>query len=88
MANIELTTTSGFTSSYSWLAPTSLGRLSAQAMANINIHENSMPDIQPINNDNNEDSNKASNEVNDEIDDENTANSSLNTKTHVYKRKK
>jgi len=88
MANIELTTTSGFTSSYSWLAPTSLGRLSAQAMANINIHENSMPDIQPINNDNNEDSNKASNEVNDEIDDENIINPLPNTQKYVYKRKR
>ena len=57
-------------------------------MANINIHENLMPDIQLINNDNNEDSNKASNKVNDKIDDKNTANSSLNTKTHVYKRKR
>ena len=44
MANIESTTiTSGPTSLYSWSILTSLGRLSAQTMANTNTHENSTP---------------------------------------------
>ncbi len=57
-------------------------------MVNFNIYKNSMSNIQLINNDNNEDSNEASNKVNNEIDNKNTANSSLNTKIHVYKRKR
>ena len=88
MTSIESTTTSDSTSSYSWSALISLGRLSAQVMANINTHGNLTPNIQPINTDNNNDSNEVSNEVNDKIDDKNITNLSLNTQKYVYKRKR
>src|ERR1043165_963480 len=88
MANIEsTTTTSGPTSSYSWSTPISLGRLSAQTMANTNTHENSTPNSQLINTDN-KDNDEVSNEVNDEFDDENTTNLLSNAQTHVHRRKR
>ncbi len=88
MTSIELTTISDSTSSYSWLAPTSLGKLSAQVMANTNTHGNLTPNIQLINTDNNNDSNEVSNEVNDEIDDENIINPLPNTQKYVHKKKR
>ena len=88
MTSIESTTTSDSTSSYSWSALISLGRLSAQVMTNTNTHENSTPNIKLINTDNNNDSNEVSNEVNDEIDNENITNLLPNTQKYVYKRKR
>ena len=88
MTSIESTTTSDSTSSYSWSALISLGRLSAQVMANINTHGNLTPNIQLINTDNNNDSNEVSNKVNNEIDDKNITNLSPNIQKYIHKRKR
>ena len=94
MANIEsTTTTSNSTSLYSWSKITSLGRLSAQSMANTASSNNSTPNssnpnTQTTNINDTKDINDVNNEIDEEVDDESTTILASNIQTHPNKKRR
>ena len=94
MANIEsTTTTSNSTSLYSWSKTTSLGRLSAQSMANTAFSNNSTPNssnpnTQTTNINNTKDINDVNNEIDEEVDNKSTTILASNIQTHPNKKRR